>query len=66
MKTGELRSSVMDNCPEDFEQELKNFIDNIEGLVNDVLSLMEIDHIDDIGRLEDAHDELKDLSKGLY
>lgn len=60
MNKGDLRSSIMYACPEDFVDELNSYLDDIEDIIND--ALCDIDTND----TEDAVGKLKDLSKGLY
>lgn len=66
MRRSELRSEIMDACPEGFEDELKDFIDRVEGLVGDIVSELSIKDISDIGNVEDAHRLADDLADSLY
>ena len=66
MTKGELRIKIMRDCPEDFEDELKEFIDNIEALVGDIRGELDIERISDIGRIEEAYRLADELSDALY
>jgi hypothetical protein len=61
------RGDIMDKCPEEFEGELKEFIDEIESRVNDAESeLIAIKAVDDLHRVEDCRSILALLSLDLY
>lgn len=60
------RKEIMENCPEEFEDELKGFIDNIESRVNEIESKLEIKGICDLSNIEDAFDLVQSLSVDLY
>jgi hypothetical protein len=66
MNKGELRSEIMDICPEDFEDELKIFIDKLEGLAGEIVGELDITSISDIGKIESAYDLADDLADALY
>ena len=66
MNKSELRSEIMDNCPEEFEDELKDFIDKLEGLVGEIMGELDITNISDIGRIAEAYDLADNLADGLY
>jgi hypothetical protein len=63
---GRYREDIMEQCPEGFEDELKGFIDLVEGEVNTAKDHMEINSITDLARLDEAHDMLCALSESLY
>jgi len=60
------RKDIMDKCPEEFEEDLKDFIDSIEHRVNEVEGKMDIKDIGDIADLNDAYTLLKDIAEDLY
>lgn len=66
MIKGELREQIMSNCPEDFEDELKDFIDKLECFMADIVSELSIESIADIGCIEEAHSLADDLCDSLY
>ena len=66
MKRGELRSEIMEACPAGFDGDLLKFIDKVEGLVNGIVSELDISSISDIGQVETAHDLANDLADGLW
>ena len=66
MTKGELRSEIMDNCPEEFEEELKDFIDKLEGLVGEIVSELDISSVGDLDKIESAYNLADDLSDALY
>lgn len=63
---GELRSKIMDKCPEGFEDDLKDFIDEIEMDVNTIKNAMEINSLSDLASIETAADMISDLADNLY
>lgn len=66
MQKGELRKEIMDGCPEEFENSLKNSVDKLEGLLNAILNKFEINSITDISNVEDACNLVDDLCDSLY
>lgn len=66
MKKGELRTKIMDECPEGFEDTLKDWIDNLEQSVGHVIDELDIVCISDLGKIEDAKSALDDIHDGLY
>lgn len=66
MIRGELRKQIFDDCPEEFEDELKNWIDELESKLNDILGLLEIKELSDLDKIEDAKNSLEDICDGLY
>lgn len=62
----ELRSNIMDKCPEEFVSELKEFIDEVESKINEVQHLLDIKSIQDLTYISDASDILNDLAESLY
>ncbi len=61
-----LRSKIMDECPEEFEDKLKDFIDDIEREVNDIKDNMDITSVSYIDSIGIAFDDIKRLAKELY
>ena len=61
------RKKIMQDCPEDFEDNLTEIIDEIERMVNDALQkLDEIKDISDLCNIEECQDILKEISQALY
>ena len=56
----------MDECPEEFEDKLKDFIDDIEREVNDIKDNMDITSVSYIDSIGIAFDDIKRLAKELY
>lgn len=63
---GKARTLIMEKCPEEFEDDLKDFIDKIENTVNSIKDQMDIKCISDIRRIDDAHDIIVELAEDLY
>jgi len=66
MRKGELRTKIMDECPEGFEDVLKDFIDHLEGKVDKIVDGLNISNISDLGKIEDTQDMAKSLMDSLY
>jgi hypothetical protein len=66
MNKGYLRTKIADECPEGFEETLKDWIDDLEQSIGDILGDLEINSIGDLGKIEDARCALDDLHDGLY
>lgn len=66
MIRGERRKQIMENCPEDFEDELKAFIDELESAVGDIVSELSIKEITDIERIADGFNLADKLADSLY
>ena len=64
--SGILRTKIMDNCPEEFEDELKDFIDDIEYKINKIKGMMDITSIKRLSEIEAAFDKLEELADSLY
>lgn len=60
------RKEIMNECPEEFEDSLKDYIDEIEGAMADILKLLEIECVSDIGNIELAVDKCRDMASDLY
>jgi len=64
MKT---RHEILKECPEEFQTELQNWIDELETEVLVMISdLNSINGISDLGRVETAYIDLINLAKKLY
>jgi hypothetical protein len=59
------RKNIMENCPEEFADELGDFIDYIESAIYDVMQYMEISDLSDLHRISNAYDDLKNLYNDL-
>ncbi len=66
MFKGKLRNEIMEDCPEEFKEELKDWIDDLEAKLNSVLSELDIDSLSDLRNIEDAKEELEQIADGLY
>lgn len=64
--SGKLRTKIMVNCPEEFMDELKYFIDEIEDRVNKIKNNMNIKSIDQLSDIEIAFDDLNEFATDLY
>ena len=61
------RDDIMENCPEGFEDELKEIVDEVENDVNDARKLLEdISGVSTLGNVGDCLTELERLSRELY
>jgi hypothetical protein len=60
------RKEIMQNCPEEFEDDLKEFIDEIEGELNSIKDHMDIRSLTDLERIDEAHDMIIKLAEDLY
>lgn len=63
---GKLRDEIMEKCPEDFEDDLKDFIDTVEGIVNSAKNEMDIKSISDVGGIDTGFDIISELAEDLY
>jgi hypothetical protein len=66
MSKGELRTKIMDECPDGFEEILKGWIDDLEQSIADVVSDLNIECISDLANIEGAKSALDDIYDGLY
>lgn len=72
MSKGKLRNQILDNLPEEVEEidilreYINDVVNDIEGRVNDALDCFCFSSIEDIYRITDARDALKELSDDLY
>ncbi len=60
------RKNLMNEVPEEYEEQLKDFIDEVESRVNDIIYLLEIKSVSDLAQIEDALTVAKELSSDLY
>ena len=60
------RNDIMQDCPEEFEDRLKEIIDDIEDKVNKIKDKLDINKLSDLGDIEDAFDLASDLASELY
>lgn len=63
---GQRRKAIMEECPEEFQEKLKDIIDEIEDIVNDVLGKMEIRSLSDLDSIDDAYNKLVDFADSIY
>ncbi len=63
---GILRESIMKKCSDEFEEELKDFIDEIEGVVVKINDLFCIDNINQLENIVAASELLDQLADDLY
>lgn len=66
--SGKLRQGIIgdEECPEKFEEKLSDFIDEVEGKVNEVKDLLDIKGLNDLGQIADAKTLIDELSESLY
>ena len=61
------RQSIMSDCPEEFQDQLKDYIDEVEGKVNTAKDLLEnIKGASKICNVEESFLELERLATDLY
>ena len=60
------RVEIMRDCPEEFEDKLRDIIDYLEGRFIDIRDTLEIKGLCDIGRIEEAYDIAKEICYDLY
>ena len=60
------RKEIMEDCPEEFEDKLKDIVDYFEGRFNEVVSHLDIDGIGQVNQIEYAYDLAKDIADDLY
>lgn len=59
------RKYIMENCPEEFVDDLGNFIDYIEEIIYDAMKNMEVSDLSDLHRISNAYDDLQKLYNDL-
>lgn len=61
------RSDIMDDCPEEFEDKLKDIVDYMEGKFGEIKDLLEsIQNIDDLDKIRDACAIADQINTDLY
>ena len=60
------RAEIMGDCPEEFEDRLKEIIDYFEQKVNEIRDKLDIDKISELSNIEEAFDLAYKLSDDLY
>ena len=60
------RDKIMAECPKGFEDDLKDFIDEIEGELATIKDNMAIQGIGDLANIETAYSILDELTDSLY
>lgn len=66
MNKGELRQKIMDECPDEFSEELGCWIDDLENLLHSALDNFDVKSVQDLHRIEDAQQAIEDIRVGLY
>ena len=60
------RKDIMERCPEDFEDLLKDFIDEVESRFQKVRDLLDIKDVDQLDQVSNAHRLADDYAGDLY
>ena len=60
------RAKIMEDCPEGFEDDLKDIVDYFEGKFNEIKNNMEITQLSDLGHIEAAYGIACDAADDLY
>ena len=60
------RKEIMSDCPEDFEDILKEVLDYLECKFSDIQVLLTIDDISKLHQIEDARDLAEEIGTDLY
>lgn len=66
MQKGELRTKILDECPDDFREVLECWINDVEHLLHGTLDHFDIDGVDDLHKIGDAKRAIEDIHGGLY
>lgn len=67
MRKGKLRSEIMDECPDEFREELSLWIDSVEQEFKSILNHLEsVKGLDDLHKIEDVRRDLDEMCDGLY
>jgi len=64
--SGRLREEIMRQCPKEFKDTLKSWIDRVESQVNDIAGLLIIDSTADLYKIEEAGITACRLGEELY
>lgn len=60
------RDEIMADCPEEFEDRLKEIVDGLEEEVKAIASLLEITCVSELYQINDAFDLADKLCSDLY
>lgn len=60
------RKDIMEHCPKDFEDLLKDFIDEVESRFQKVRDLLDIKDVDQLDQVSNAHRLADDYAGDLY
>jgi hypothetical protein len=60
------RSSIIRNCPEEFKEELEDYLNGIEIEFSNIRDLLTIKDVNDLCNVEEAYEIARDMSKILY
>lgn len=60
------RKDIMEDCPEEFEETLKDFIDEVESRFNEIRDLLNIKDVTELDQVSDAHTLADDYAGDLY
>jgi len=66
MTRGERRNLILENCPDEFREELQSHIYDIECELTSILDKLDITDISDLSNIEDARRLVDDLNDSLY
>ena len=60
------RKEIMEKCPDEFEDELKDILDYFEGKFVDIKEELEISGISQLDQIEKAYDIALETANDLY
>jgi len=60
------RREIMDGCPEEFEDRLKEIVDHFEGIFNDINQALDIKNLNDLESIVEAADISYKAAGDLY
>ncbi len=63
---GQLRTDIINNCSDDFQDELNDFIDEIENSVGEIVEKLSVGNASDIDDIYSVYGLAKDLHDRLY
>lgn len=63
---GELREKILDECPDDFRDELADWINDLEQRMEEIVDLLDISSVHDLSDIEDAKSKLEDLKDAIW
>ena len=64
--SGKRRENILRRCPEDFREELSDWIDEIESEVMDIADLLEINGTEELDDIDTAKGRVQELARELY